>query len=74
METVQMMNTMPLEEEKEDVLKVEELVPVDYKKLSKEELIGVISKIDAEREHLSKAFKEFKIHIKEKWKHHLNTI
>lgn len=42
METVQMMNTMPLEEEKEDVLKVEELVPVDYKKLSKEELIGVI--------------------------------
>lgn len=42
METVQMMNTIPLEEEKEDVLKVEELVPVDYKKLSKEELIGVI--------------------------------
>jgi hypothetical protein len=46
METVQMMNTMPLEEEKEDVLKVEELVPVDYKKLSKEELIGIIEEKD----------------------------
>lgn len=46
METVQMMNTMPLEEEKEDVLRVEELVPVDYKKLSKEELIGIIEEKD----------------------------
>lgn len=42
METVQMLNTMPLEEEQEDVLKVEELAPVDYKELSKEELIGII--------------------------------
>ena len=32
----------------------------------KEELIGVISKIDAEREHLSKAFKEFKEDIESK--------
>ena len=46
METVQMMNTIPLEEEKEDVLKVEDLVPVDYKKLSKEELIGIIEEKD----------------------------
>ena len=46
METVQMMSTMPLEEEKEEVLKVEELVPVDYKKLSKEELIGIIEEKD----------------------------
>lgn len=37
-----MMNTMALEEEKEDVLKVEEVIPVDYKKLSKEELIVII--------------------------------
>ena len=41
METVQMMNTMPLKEES-DVVNVEELVPIDYKKLSKEELIGII--------------------------------
>ena len=46
METVQMMSTMPLEEEKEEVLKVEELAPVDYKKLSKEELIGIIEEKD----------------------------
>lgn len=45
METVQMMNTMPLKEE-EGILKVEDLVPVDYKKLSKEELIGVIEEKD----------------------------
>ena len=32
----------------------------------KEELIGVISKIDAEREHLSKAFNEFKDEIESK--------
>ncbi len=32
----------------------------------KEELIGVISKIDAEREHLSKAFNEFKEDIESK--------
>ncbi len=32
----------------------------------KEELIGVISKIDAEREHLSNAFKEFKEDIESK--------
>ena len=46
METVQMMNTIPLKEEKEEVLKVEDLVPVDYKKLSKEELIGIIEEKD----------------------------
>lgn len=46
METVQMMNTMPLEKE-EEVLKVEDLVPIDYNELSKEELIKII---DEQRE------------------------
>lgn len=46
METVQMFNTTPVEEAHEDVLRLDEVVPVDYKKLSKEDLIKIIEEKD----------------------------